>query len=297
MTATENFNIGNQDILEVIAGRYFANLKIPDQRQVNVFKEYLKFINFLLYTPNIKRVLELGGGYSTLLLANLARLKGFELHCVDWGFNEKMGIIKGTPYEEILKTYVRLHEGISIAAKDMQDAYQAENINHGADVSAPEFKNQLSFFIRNNEPRKWIMMERVIGRSLSHEEAVNLFFKEEAFSIPREILEGFKDLASESQMIKEMPGMKTGLLRALADRVENFDVVFFDCGELSSWIEWQMLGDKIRIGGIAAFHDIFFPKSFKNFIVCASVLASNRWIPLYMDQATPQGFLIAQRVA
>ncbi len=88
-----------------------------------------------------------------------------------------------------------------------------------------------------------------------------------------------------------------GVLKKLIARGDKWDMVFFDSGELASLIEWGKLKDRIAIGGIAAFHDIFFPKSFKNFIVCASIVADPSWKVLFVDDSTMQGLMIAQRQA
>ncbi len=91
-------------------------------------------------------------------------------------------------------------------------------------------------------------------------------------------------------------GPETALDSVLA-QAPVLDAVFFDCGEFSSMLEWEKLKDRIRPGGLALFHDIYFPKSVKNFLVCAALAADPAWEVLYRDASTPQGFLAARRLA
>lgn len=80
-------------------------------------------------------------------------------------------------------------------------------------------------------------------------------------------------------------------------RYEMLDYVFFDSGELSSMVEWMKLKERIRVGGLAVFHDIYFPKSIKNFMVCAAICCSKNWEIIYQDKSTPQGLLVARKTS
>jgi hypothetical protein len=75
-----------------------------------------------------------------------------------------------------------------------------------------------------------------------------------------------------------------------------YDAIFFDCGEISSMGEWAKLYDKIPKGGYALFHDIFHPKSIKNFLICVYLDLSPDWEILYSDKVSSQGGLVAVRV-
>ena len=77
----------------------------------------------------------------------------------------------------------------------------------------------------------------------------------------------------------------------------QFDAIFFDCGELSSMAEWIYLNEFIPIGGYALFHDIFYPKSIKNFLVATYIDISPCWDIVFLDSHTPQGGLIARRIS
>ena len=56
-----------QDIEQAIAENFYKELKIPDQRQVNAFKQYQKLIHYAFHMPELYNILEIGSGFSTVL--------------------------------------------------------------------------------------------------------------------------------------------------------------------------------------------------------------------------------------
>lgn len=89
----------------------------------------------------------------------------------------------------------------------------------------------------------------------------------------------------------------TAYCSSLAEQDYKADAIFFDCGEVSSIGEWHLMWGTIRIGGFAMLHDIYYPKSIKNFLVATYIDLSPNWSILYTDAHSAQGALIAQRVA
>lgn len=79
-------------------------------------------------------------------------------------------------------------------------------------------------------------------------------------------------------------------------KTKNIDLVYLDSGEFSSLPEWEIVNKNIKQGGIVVLHDIFFPKSFKNFLVVSSIKADSNWDIIHFDNITPQGILIAKKV-
>jgi hypothetical protein len=55
----------------------------------------------------------------------------------------------------------------------------------------------------------------------------------------------------------------------------------------------MLLKDRIEVSGYAIFHDIYYPKSIKNFLVCCMVELSDDWEFVYTDTITPQGGAVA----
>lgn len=52
----------------------------------------------------------------------------------------------------------------------------------------------------------------------------------------------------------------------------------------------------IKIGGFALLHDIYYPKSVKNFLVAGLIAVSEDWEIVYTDTVSQQGALVAKRV-
>ena len=76
----------------------------------------------------------------------------------------------------------------------------------------------------------------------------------------------------------------------------NTDAIFFDCEEESS-VGGYLMWETIRISVFALLHDIYYPKSIKNFLVATYIDISPNCSILYRDSHSIQGALIVQRVA
>ena len=83
----------------------------------------------------------------------------------------------------------------------------------------------------------------------------------------------------------------------LAASQTRYNAYFFDCGEISSVAEFWILQRKMMVGDYVLLHDIKYPKSIKNFIVATFLIISKEWNILYLDTETPQGGLVAKRIA
>jgi hypothetical protein len=88
---------------------------------------------------------------------------------------------------------------------------------------------------------------------------------------------------------------RTGILDNLIASNDAWNLVWLDSGELSSILEWNKLNEHIIKRGLVALRDTFAPKSMKNCVVAASILASPDWKPLCIDSRTKQGLMIAQK--
>ena len=86
-------------------------------------------------------------------------------------------------------------------------------------------------------------------------------------------------------------------LRKVLFRHEELEVDFFfsDSGEHCGVPEWQIVKNRIKQGGKFAAHDIYHPKSKKNFQVAAAIEKSDKWRVL-VKTSTKQGLLIAERL-
>ena len=76
----------------------------------------------------------------------------------------------------------------------------------------------------------------------------------------------------------------------------KFDVILFDSGELISNVEFMKLFNNIVTGGFVCLHDIYYPKSFKNWLPCTVYQLRNDYKQVYIDAETSQGMYIAQYI-
>jgi hypothetical protein len=95
---------------------------------------------------------------------------------------------------------------------------------------------------------------------------------------------------------KDMDGEKD-LIRKILKENSDLDLDFFfsDCGEYCGYPEWLIVKDVIKKGGIFAAHDIYYPKSIKNFKVVEEIEKSKEWKVLEKTK-TRQGLFIAVKI-
>jgi len=102
---------------------------------------------------------------------------------------------------------------------------------------------------------------------------------------------------SEEREARSIMGSKTDLVRKIIrdNSDKRLDFYFSDCGEYCGLPEWRIVKDIIDIGGIFAAHDIYHPKSIKNFKVVEEIENSKDWAVLEKTK-TKQGMFIAMKV-
>ena len=76
----------------------------------------------------------------------------------------------------------------------------------------------------------------------------------------------------------------------------NVDAVFFDCGEASSLAEFLALERSFKQGSYVLLHDIYYPKSIKNFLLAALLTLDPSWEVIYQDTVSDQGGMVAIKV-
>ena len=77
----------------------------------------------------------------------------------------------------------------------------------------------------------------------------------------------------------------------------SFDFFFCDTGEYCGLAEWNIVKDKISIGGKFAAHDILWPKSIKSFKVLEKIEASSNWKVLVKHTNSDQGLFVAEKIS
>lgn len=273
-------------------------LGIPDQRQYEVFLQYKRFVEYLDGMDTLDRVLEMGSGYSTVLLALLAEKRGCEVYSVDVSFDTVTKAANGTILEPIVKKNISFLQDATISADEF-NAYFAEKFKQKiGNVGFRELKPYLdNFMLKLIDLRKWDRLNAILGHMPDVEELKHMFVTDEGLTFPPEIIGIYRQNGDEFDIYNNNNKASVrGAVDPLLKNYGSFDAIFFDCGEFSGLPEWEKLHDAIRPGGAAIFHDIYFPKSFKNFIICSSVMADPKWKVEHIDRSTPQGMMIAKKI-
>ena len=286
--------VEKNDIEQAITDNYYSELKIPDQRQVNSFKQYQKIVHYGFHMPELNNILEIGTGFSTVLFAYLARCRQCKVYSIDISTDNFWENVADTRFYDVVKENISFLEG-SIISKNVFDSfYDGKPRADLGGVGFESIKNNLYRTV-NYEfgSRKWNKLKDVLNVT-DINDINEIFFSQEGLVFPEKILKIFSQEGDEFDYFKKVDEEK-GLLSKLVSEVEYFDLIFFDSGEFSSHLEWIILKNYIRKGGIAVFHDIYFPKSIKNFLVCAAIYSDPEWQIIYQDETTPQGLLIAVR--
>lgn len=245
----------------------------------------------------LDRVLELGSGYSTVLLGLLAKHRKCAAYSVDLNFNTVITATIGTEFETIVKDNVRLMQGATISSNEFNAFFNGVPKTHLGGISAGCVHHHFGEFVRKLiDLRKWDKLSEKLGRMPDQDTLEKLFFTDAGIVFPRNILDIYRNQGDEFDVYDPQKPEIKGVLDCLLADNPKFDVIFFDCGEFSSHPEWEKLNGCVRPGGLAVFHDIYFPKSFKNFLLCAAVLGSADWKVEYIDESTPQGMMIARKL-
>jgi len=251
-----------------------------------VFAQYMTAAQFAASLPGPARVLELGRGYSTVALSwslppdallvsvDAKPVSAYDIH---------------TPLARLAER-VRFEDGFTITGEQMGRAYEPRALT---DLLGPgdALRRALpDFLVPAQSPYAGALgLNGMDAEALARACLERMFQGGEVLGPDRLLPEMY---ARDSRFVAPGP---PSVLDRLMEEFESFDAVFFDCGEFSSLPEWSLLSDRIRPGGLAVFHDVYFPKSVKNYLICAAVAASADWEILYRDRSTPQGLVVARR--
>jgi predicted O-methyltransferase YrrM len=254
---------------------------------LNVFFQYATAASFMRNLRPLGRVLELGTGYSTLLYA---RLLPPEVVLVSLDAKPLADYDIGLPLSRLTRR-VRFERGFTITRQELAAFHEAPDRESYAGVPATALATTAAGFVRAGTSSYATHLNLPPDRDPAQEALQRLFPGGRLAGLARLLP---KDYAAEAAVL---PASGQGALAGLLAEPGDFDAVFLDCGEFSTAVEWLAVRQRIRIGGLAVFHDIYFPKSVKSFLPCAAMAASSDWRILYQDRSTPQGLLVAERLA
>ena len=202
--------------------------------------------------------LEIGGGYSTILLSEYAATNKLTIRSIDVNPDKYLRIIPSKSSRRFLFEKINRVDRLTVSFDEVLIAYRDTLNKKIQEVGIDSFCEHLGKYVSTDK--------------LS--ECINLVKKESLgeYILTLPILKGEKEFYLGNNL---MSG--SGYCSELKSLGEKFDFIFFDCGEYSSLAEWFILEDQIKQGGYVFLHDIYFPKSIKNFIVASLMESSNKW--------------------
>jgi len=237
---------------------------------------YLVMFDVLRQNNVSGKGLEIGGGYSTILLAEYSVQKKIKIQSIDVYPDKYLRIIPSRVNRRFLFKNIERVDSLSVSFEEVQTAFGSQLSNRIQNIGVEKFHMNLIKFVKGDN--NLINQKNNIKELGSYLLALPILDEEKKFYENNNLMRG------------------EGYCSKLRDQGEQFDFIFFDCGEYSSLAEWFALENQIKIGGYVFLHDIYFPKSIKNFIVAAIISSSEEWEIIYIDRYSQQGGLVAKRI-
>lgn len=277
---------------EVIQKKYFSGIGFSDERERQVFLSYIRGFALLVLDPSVKNILEIGGGQSTTLLAELGRRLNWNIITVDMNPEALTSKIRSQSISDATLRNIQFRKGVSIGTQEIRSYYECEIVKVGGVPFSEAVEASSSFVETSMDARKAYPVEKALGLGKFNVDAVlGAILLANRFA--PELLNMFRTPGDELERHANAEPVQ-GCMQEIMDRGE-IDAVFLDSGEFSSLPEWEIVQARLRPSGYVVLHDIFFPKSFKNWIVCGSIKANPSYEILYIDRSTPQGLMVAQK--
>jgi len=286
-TLTESSLTGNAE--EAIRALCYDGLRYRNDYYFQSFPIYQRLVNIAFHHGS-QNILELGAGLSTALWARYANRTGAKITTVDADFTPMCSYIESPRLSAMIDRHVHLLKGVTIGSKQLSDFYTLSHNTFGG-VPASAIAETIETFSRPAPHTRMEAVQQALGST--YWTLRDTFIGDgQTISFPPKLLD---KLSPSGRFARDVAFLDEHPLASI-DANETWDLIFFDSGEYSSCVEWPTLKDRISIGGLAAFHDVFFPKSVKNFLPCAAILADPNWRVVLLDDSTIQGLLIAQRL-
>ena len=263
-------------------------LGVPDEVQYKVFMQYYKMVKMVAEKDDLNNILEIGSGFSTIFWGMLSEERNINVYTLDLSFTNLFEAVNGTPYKKYINN-INLLEGLSVSANETNDYY--DNI-YTHDYFGFDWKNivENSMFIdeiidrrRSNHLKKKYHLDAIVD--IKTELANNHKFLE--YNL--DYYSNFGSFKKELDLLsKREVALKGDVMQKM------FDVIFFDSGELASNVEFMKLFNKVNQGGYVCLHDIYYPKSFKNWLPCTVYQLRKDYKQVYIDSETSQGMYIVK---
>jgi predicted O-methyltransferase YrrM len=277
----------------IIQERFFSKVKFSDEREKNVFLSYVRCFGTLIYDPELRTVLEIGGGQSTNLLAQLGRRVGWRILTIDMNPDAIASKIRNESLTEATLDNVSFHQGFSVSSEEVREYFCRPKKSIGGVPFSAIVSAAPSFVETSMDSRKALPVANALGLDrFSTPELLQVIAS--TGRLPQNLIDVYRTPGDELEFHNDGLESATGCIHDVM-KSNEIDMVFLDGGEFSSLVEWEIIEPLLRRGGYVVLHDIFFPKSFKNWLVCSSISANPNYTVFYIDRSTPQGLMIAQK--
>lgn len=262
-------------------GEAVASISGRWQSELNPFLSYVGMFDVLRQRNFSGKFLELGGGYSTVLLTNILNIDPKLITSVD---------LNPSKYNWILNSPQNKNTFLSTINNIKRPTVTLDEVFDGLEI----VRVKLSMYGRD---KLISALKKYISDPVSVDYVAECIFSKNGDALKRLITE--HDSYDEDLKFYEFCNFKegSGFCTGLVGEGYKADAVFFDCGELSSVGEWSILEDTFQIGSYALFHDIFYPKSIKNFLIVTHLDLSDDWKVIYVDSNSLQGGLVAVKIS
>ncbi len=242
----------------------------------------LSYLGFIAHLRNIGfrgRVLELGGGYSTIFMYHYLKLDQATLTSVDMNPDKYIRILNSSLNKKSFLSRIDHVNQMTVtydeALLGLESLIAAISLFPLSDIA-----NALAKYVTCPDNLASLLDSLVSG---------NLF--DTVCSHPNSISElPFYQSRSDIESSFSSSALNTTSVS------HTYDLIFFDCGELSSSAEWYFLSPLVPVGGRVMLHDVYYPKSVKNFLVATFIELSSDWKVEWRESASAQGGLLAVKV-
>jgi len=254
-----------------------ASVALTWRNEFQPIQTYLAMFDVLRQRNFQGNLLELGGGFSTIIAKNVFDSNFVSYTSVDVNPNKYVDIFNSITDA---KSFLSTINHVDFITVNLDDVYQGiDSLKSELQAfSTPKLNSALSKFVKD----KSLVIKLCDLIKLENSNLKEYLQCQDAF---KDDLKFYKTIDKNSATF------------ANVSHSMIYEAIFFDCGEISSVGEWFRFRNAIPIGGYALFHDIYFPKSIKNFLICTFLDLSDDWKIIYKDEVSSQGGLVAVRVS
>lgn len=264
-------------------GEAFISLSSRWHAELDPMLSYAGMFDYLRQRKFSGEMLELGGGYSTVLLRNMFHDHDLNISSVD---------LNSGKYDRILNSKTNRERFLSKINSISELTVTIDEVNSGI----KDLQKKLNSF--DQDRVKESLLHYISGPDAVEmcDEICREIFSNDSNAL-NNILAKHPNYDADLKFYRLFNPESESFCGRESNSTKQYDAIFFDCGEVSSIGEWFLMQDKVKIGGYALFHDIYFPKSIKNFLVVTHLSLCRNWEIVYTDEISQQGALLAKRLS